>query len=112
MSSRGSSDGRHGQICEGGAGGIGKRTVHAAGGSIHSADPPRREGRCGQFRRSGKGGGVMMPDISFANKYFFLLLVLIPLLAGVYIFFNRKRQTNLTFSSFDNFKGYVPTFRQ
>lgn len=54
----------------------------------------------------------MIPEITFAQTYFLWLLLLIPVTVAVYVFFNRKRQTNLSFSSFDQFRGYVPTFRQ
>ena len=55
---------------------------------------------------------MMFPEVTFAQKYFFWLLLLIPVMAGIYIFLNRKRQTNLHFSSFENFQGYKPTLRQ
>jgi Ca-activated chloride channel family protein len=55
---------------------------------------------------------MTIPDVTFAQKYFFWLLLLIPVMIGIYIFFHRKRQTNITFSSFENFAGYKPTFRQ
>lgn len=55
---------------------------------------------------------MMFPEITFAQKYFFWLLILIPVMIAIYIFLNRKRQTHLSFSSFENFAGYRPTFRQ
>ena len=54
----------------------------------------------------------MIPDVTFAQKYFFWLLLILPVMTGIYIFFQKKRQTNITFSSFENFTGYKPTFRQ
>ncbi len=54
----------------------------------------------------------MIPEITFAQKYFFGLFILIPVMIAVYIFLNRRRQTNIGFSSFENFIGYKPTFRQ
>ena len=54
----------------------------------------------------------MIPEVTFAQKYFFWLLLLLPVMIGVYIFLNRKRQTNMNFSSFSNFANYKPTLRQ
>lgn len=48
----------------------------------------------------------------FAQKGFFWLLLLIPMLTGFYIFLNKRRQSQLQFSSFSNFKDYKPSFRQ
>src|SRR5689334_7156680 len=55
---------------------------------------------------------MTIPDVTFANKYFFWLFLRLPILIGVYIFLQRKRQPRLNFSSFENFTGYKPTFRQ
>jgi len=55
---------------------------------------------------------MTIPEVTFAQKYFFWLLLLIPVLVAGYIFLNRKRHTNITFSSFENFTGYKPTLRQ
>lgn len=55
---------------------------------------------------------MMIPDVTFAQKYFFWLFLILPVMIGIYIFFQKKRQTNITFSSFENFAGYKPTFRQ
>ena len=54
----------------------------------------------------------MFNNISFAQKEFFWLFLIIPVMIVVYFLFNRKRQTTLTFSSFDNFSGYKKTLRQ
>ncbi|MCC6599091.1 MAG: VWA domain-containing protein [Crocinitomicaceae bacterium] len=50
--------------------------------------------------------------MTFANKEFFWLLAVLPLMAIGYIFFLRKRLTHLRFSSLENFSGYSPTLRQ
>jgi Ca-activated chloride channel family protein len=55
---------------------------------------------------------MIIPEVTFAQKYFFWLLLMLPVMIGIYIFLTRKRHTNLRFSSFDNFTGYRPTFRQ
>jgi Ca-activated chloride channel family protein len=55
---------------------------------------------------------MMIPDVTFAQKYFFWLFILLPVMIGIYIFLQKRRQTNITFSSFENFAGYQPTFRQ
>ena len=55
---------------------------------------------------------MTIPEVTFAQKYFFWLLLVIPVMTGIYIFFNTRRQTNVTFSSFENFTAYHPTFRQ
>lgn len=54
----------------------------------------------------------MMSRITFAQPYFLWLLILIPVLVAASIFYNRKKKTDVRLSSFDNFIGYVPTFRQ
>lgn len=54
----------------------------------------------------------LFDHIQFANKGFFWLLLLIPALIVVYILLIRLRQNKLTFSSFENFKGYKPSLRQ
>ncbi|MCX6292467.1 MAG: VWA domain-containing protein [Bacteroidetes bacterium] len=50
--------------------------------------------------------------MTFAQPYFLWLLILIPVLVAASIFYNRKKKTDVRLSSFDNFIGYVPTFRQ
>src|SRR5215203_3525627 len=55
---------------------------------------------------------MMIPEVTFAQKYFFWLFLILPVMIGIYIFFQKKRQTNITFSSFEYFTGYKPTFRQ
>ncbi len=55
---------------------------------------------------------MMIPKITFAQPYFLWLLLLIPALIAAYIFYFRKKKTDVRFSSFDNFIGYVPSFRQ
>jgi Ca-activated chloride channel family protein len=54
----------------------------------------------------------MIPEFTFAQKYFLWLLLLIPIMVAVYFLINRKKQTEVTFSSFQNFLGYRPTLRQ
>jgi Ca-activated chloride channel homolog len=54
----------------------------------------------------------MMPAIKFANPHFFWLLVLIPILTAVYIYYRRRRSVQMTFSSFEGLAGYRPSLRQ
>ncbi len=54
----------------------------------------------------------MMNGITFAQKEFFWLLIILPVMIVIYFFMYRKKQTHLTFSSFEHFTGYKPTFRQ
>src|SRR6185436_10418799 len=54
----------------------------------------------------------MIPRVTFAQPYFFWLFILIPILILAYIFYHRKKRTDVRLSSFENFKGYVPSFRQ
>jgi len=57
----------------------------------------------------------MIPDfsmITFANKWVLWFLLLIPVLLVFHIIYNRKKQNQLTLSSFDNFLGYLPSIRQ
>ncbi|HRH65858.1 MAG TPA: VWA domain-containing protein, partial [Bacteroidia bacterium] len=50
--------------------------------------------------------------MKFANPEFFWLLLIIPLMTGIYIYYSRKRSAQIKFSSFDNLKGYTPSLRQ
>jgi Ca-activated chloride channel family protein len=54
----------------------------------------------------------MIPQITFAQKEFLWALILIPLLIAAYILTHRKKQIEVAFSSFQNFLGYKPSFRQ
>ena len=55
---------------------------------------------------------MIIPKFTFAQPYFLWLLLLIPVLIVAYILYSRRKKTDVRFSSFDNFVGYVPTFRQ
>jgi len=55
---------------------------------------------------------MRFPDITFADKWLLWLLLVLPLLILFHIFFHRKKQNQLTYSSFVNFAGYIPTLRQ
>jgi Ca-activated chloride channel homolog len=54
----------------------------------------------------------MIQNIAFAQKEFLWGLLLIPLLVAAYFLIHRKKQTEVSFSSFQNFLGYRPSFRQ
>jgi Ca-activated chloride channel family protein len=54
----------------------------------------------------------MMEGITFAQPGFLWLLVIIPCLIAGYIFIHKKNQPKISFSSFENFRGSVPTLRQ
>ncbi len=54
----------------------------------------------------------MIAGITFANKAFLFLLILIPAAIAAYIWVIRKRQTQILFSSFYNFQNYKPSTRQ
>src|SRR5947208_15614986 len=54
----------------------------------------------------------MIYQITFAQKEFLWALILIPLLVAAYILIHRRKQTDIVFSSFQNFPGYRPSFRQ
>ena len=55
---------------------------------------------------------LWLDKITFAQTGFFWLFLLIPVLIVVYILLIRKKQNKITFSSFENFKGYKPSPRQ
>jgi len=55
---------------------------------------------------------MMFPPVTFADKWMLWLLLLLPVLILYHIFFHRKKQNQLTYSSFLNFTGYKPTLRQ
>jgi Ca-activated chloride channel homolog len=50
-------------------------------------------------------------DIQFAEKHWFWLMLLIPLMALWYIFNSKKREGELNFSSFTLLKGVKPSLR-
>ena len=54
----------------------------------------------------------MMYGIKFANPYFFLLFLLIPVMIAFYFFYLNKKRTQIQFSGFENFDGMRPSFRQ
>ncbi len=54
----------------------------------------------------------MMYGIKFANPYFFLLFLLIPVMVAFYFFYLNKKRTQIQFSGFENFDGMRPSFRQ
>jgi Ca-activated chloride channel family protein len=54
----------------------------------------------------------MMRGITFAQPYLLWLLLIIPVMILLQIFYLRRKRNEVSFSSFSNFKGYVPTFRQ
>ncbi len=53
-----------------------------------------------------------MYGIKFANPYFFLLFLLIPVMIAFYFFYLNKKRTQIQFSGFENFDGMRPSFRQ
>ncbi len=55
---------------------------------------------------------MTIPHFTFAQPYLLWLLLLLPLLVVAFIFYSKKKKTDVRFSSFDNFIGYIPTFRQ
>ena len=54
----------------------------------------------------------MIPQVTFAQKEFLWALLIIPFLIATYVLIYQKKQTNILFSSFQNFPGYKPSFRQ
>jgi Ca-activated chloride channel family protein len=54
----------------------------------------------------------MMNAIHFAQPQFFWLFALIPLMVLFYIFYLRKKTSQIKFSSLSGFTGITPTFRQ
>jgi len=54
----------------------------------------------------------MMEGITFAQKGFFLLLALVPVFIFAYYWLRTRKRAEVIFSSFENFKGYRPSFRQ
>ncbi|MBK6397415.1 MAG: VWA domain-containing protein [Bacteroidetes bacterium] len=50
--------------------------------------------------------------MKFANPYFFLLFLLIPVMIAFYFFYLNKKRTQIQFSGFENFDGMRPSFRQ
>lgn len=54
----------------------------------------------------------MMNGIKFAQPEFLWLLLLIPVMTGIFIYFGKKRTTSLRISSFTALQGYRPGFRQ
>lgn len=54
----------------------------------------------------------MMSNIKFAQPEFFWLLLIIPVMIGVFIYYNQKKSAQLKFSSFEGLKGYRPSLRQ
>ena len=54
----------------------------------------------------------MMEGIKFANPYFLLLLLLVPIFVVFHFFYLNKKRTQITFSDFNSFSGIKPTFKQ
>jgi Ca-activated chloride channel family protein len=54
----------------------------------------------------------MITGITFAQPYLLWLLLLIPVLILIQVFYAKGKKNEVRFSSFDNFRGYAPTFRQ
>jgi Ca-activated chloride channel family protein len=54
----------------------------------------------------------MIPGITFAQPYFLWLLLLVPVLILVQIFYAKEKKNEVRLSSFESFKGYAPSFRQ
>lgn len=54
----------------------------------------------------------MMEGIKFANPYFLLLLLLVPVFVVFHFFYLNKKRTQITFSDFNSFNGIKPTFKQ
>jgi len=55
---------------------------------------------------------VTIPNITFANLWVLWFLLLVPLMTAYYVFFHRRKQNHLSFSSFTGFAGHKPTLRQ
>ena len=53
-----------------------------------------------------------MYGIKFANPFFFLLFLLVPVMIGFYFFYLNKKRTQIQFPGFENFDGMRPSFRQ
>ena len=54
----------------------------------------------------------MIPRITFADPWAFWLLLLLPVLVVLHIFFHGRKQNQLRHSSLSGLNGYVPTLRQ
>ena len=54
----------------------------------------------------------MMEGIKFANPYFLLLLLLVPIFVVFHFFYLNKKRTQITFSDFNSFSGIKPTLKQ
>lgn len=54
----------------------------------------------------------MMNGITFAQPYFFWLLLLIPAMIVFQILYLKKKSARMRFSSFDSFEGIKPTIKQ
>ena len=54
----------------------------------------------------------MMNGIKFANPYFFLLFLLVPAMIVFYIFYLKKKRTQISFPGFENFEGMKSSFRR
>jgi Ca-activated chloride channel family protein len=54
----------------------------------------------------------MMYNVTFAQKEFLWALLVIPVLIAVYVLIHKRKQTDVAFSSFQNFVGYKPSLRQ
>ncbi len=54
----------------------------------------------------------MMQGITFAQPYLLWFLLIIPFLVVGQIFYVKRKKNDVAFSSFNNFIGYVPTWRQ
>jgi Ca-activated chloride channel family protein len=54
----------------------------------------------------------MIPAVTFGQKEFLWVLILIPILVTLYILIHKRKQTDVSFSSFQNFPGYKPSLRQ
>ena len=55
---------------------------------------------------------MSLPNITFANPWVLWCLFLLPLMTAYYVFFHRRKQNHLIFSSFSGFAGAKPTLRQ
>src|SRR5690348_7804539 len=54
----------------------------------------------------------MITGITFAQPYFLWLLLLIPVLVLLQVFYAKGKKNEVRLSSFETLKGYVPTLRQ
>ena len=54
----------------------------------------------------------MMEGIKFADPYFLLLLLLVPIFVVFHFFYLNKKRTQITFSDFNSFSGIKPTLKQ